>query len=168
MFVDESGVNLAMARRYAWSPKGEPAYGEAPVNRGKNQTLIGAVSTEGGLVAAMQVEGAVTGEVFVAYVRQVLAPTLHPGDLVCLDNLSAHKTAAVRAALKAAGAEVLYLPRYSPEHNPIELMWAAVKRRLRSVGARTAAALDGAITQALCGVTAADVRGWFQHCGYCV
>ena len=167
MFVDESGVNLSMSRSYSWSPRGEPAYGDVPVNRGKNQTLIGAVSLHGGLVASMQVEGGTTGDVFVAYVREVLGPALRPGDVVVLDNLSSHKTSAVRAALKAAGAEALYLPRYSPEHNPIELMWASVKRELRGIGARTAEALDAAITTALGAVTAENVQGWFRHCGYC-
>lgn len=109
-----------MTRRYAWSERGTPAYGDVPVNRGKNQTLICAVSAEGGLVAPMQVEGATTGEVFLAYVGQVLVPTLRAGDVVCLDNLSAHKVAGVREAIERAGAEVLYLPRYSPEHNPVE------------------------------------------------
>lgn len=156
-----------MARRYAWSERGAPAYGDVPVNRGKNQTLICAVSAEGGLTAPMQVEGATTGDVFVAYARQVLVPTLRPGDIVCLDNLSAHKVAGVREAIKGAGAEVLYLPRYSPEHNPVELLWAEVKRLLRAVAARTAEALDAAITAALSAVTVEQVRGWFRHCGYC-
>ncbi len=167
MFVDESGVNLSMARRYSWSLSGEPAFGDVPVNRGKNQTLIGAVSLDGGLVAAMQVEGGTTGDVFVAYVEQVLGPALRPGDVVVLDNLSAHKTPAARAALRAAGVEVLYLPRYSPEHNPVELLWAAVKRTLRDIAARTADALDTAIKQVLSEVSAEEVRGWFRHCGYC-
>lgn len=167
MFVDESGVNLSMARRYAWSARGAPAYGDVPVNRGKNQTLICAVSADGGLIAPMQVEGGTTGDVFAAYVRQVLAPALRPGDVVCLDNLSAHKTPAVRAAFEAAGADVLYLPRYSPEHNPVELLWAQVKLELRRVGARTADALDAAITAALSAVGVEEVRGWFSHCGYC-
>lgn len=155
-----------MARRYAWSERGDPAYGEVPVNRGKNQTLIGAVSTDGGLVASMQVEGATTGDVFVAYVEQVLAPVLRPGDVVCLDNLSAHKVTGVSSALERVGAEVLYLRRYSPEHNPVELLWAQVKRLLRSAAARTSGALDAAITAALSTVTVEEVRGWFRHCGY--
>lgn len=167
MFVDESGVNLSMTRRYSWSRSGEPAFGDVPVNRGKNQTLIGAVSLDAGLVASMQVEGGTTSDVFVAYITQVLGPALRPGDVVVLDNLSSHKTPAVRAAFEAAEVGVLYLPRYSPEHNPIELMWAAVKRELRSVAARTAEALDAAITRALASVDAEAVQGWFQHCGYC-
>lgn len=167
MFVDESGVTLSMSRRYAWSERGTPAYGDVPVNQGTNQTLICAVSTDGGLIAPVQVEGATTGDVFVAYVRQVLVPALKPGDVVCLDNLSAHKVAGVREAIEGAGAEVLYLPRYSPEHNPVELLWAEVKRLLRGMGARTSEALDAAITAALDAVTVEQVRGWFRHCGYC-
>jgi transposase len=167
VFLDESGVNLSMSRRYAWSERGEPAYGDVPVNRGPNQTLLAAVSLDGGLLAPMQITGGTTGDVFVAYVEHVLVPTLRPGDVVCLDNLSSHKVAGVQTQIEAAGASVLYLPRYSPEHNPVELMWAAVKRRLRHVGARTSETLDVAITAALGAVTAEDVRGWFRHCGYC-
>lgn len=107
MFVDESGVHLSMARRYSWSPRGEPAFGAVPVNRGRNQTLIGAVRADGGLVASMQVERPTTSDVFVAYVREVLGPALRPGDVVVLDNLSAHKTLGGRAAVEAAGADVL-------------------------------------------------------------
>lgn len=172
VFVDESGVDLSLRRRYAWSRRGAPAYGDVPVNRGKNQTLIAAVRLGGGLVASMArtavraVEGATTGDGFAAYVRHVLAPALRPGDIVCLDNLSAHKTSAVRAALHEVGAEVLYLPRYSPEHNPVELLWAAVKLRLRSLGVGAAEALDAAIEVALGSVSVADVQGWFVHCGY--
>ena len=154
-----------MARTYSWSARGEPAFGDVPVNWGQNQTLIGAVRLGGGLVATMQVEGSTTGDVFAAFVREVLRPALRPGDVVVLDNLSAHKALVARAAL--AGTEVLFLPRYSPEHNPIELMWAAVKRELRDVGARTSEALDAAITRALLAVGVEDVRGWFRHCGYC-
>lgn len=165
--LDESGVNLSMTRRYAWSERGEPAFGDAPVNRGKNQTLIAAVSLDGGLVAPMQIEGGTTGDVFLAYVSQVLAPALRPGDVVLMDNLSSHKVAGVEARIEAVGASVLFLPRYSPEHNPVELLWASVKRQLRAIGARTAAALDAAITAVLSAVTAEDVAGWFRHCGYC-
>lgn len=154
-----------MTRRYAWSARGEPAYGDAPVNRGPNQTLIAAISTEG-VIAAMHVEGATTGDVFVAYVEQVLVPVLRAGDVVCLDNLSAHKVIGVRAAVEAVGAEVLYLPRYSPEHNPVEPVWAKLKGLLRSAAARTADALDAAITAAFSAITAEDVKGWFRHCGY--
>ncbi len=167
MSVDESGVNLSMTRRYSWSRSGEPAFGDVPVDRGKNQTLTGAVRADGGLVASMQVGGGTTSDVFVAYVTQVLGPALRPGDVVVLDDPSSHETPAVRAAFEAAKVEVLYLPRYSPEHNPTESMWAAVKRELRSVAARTAVALDAAITRAPASVDAKAVQGWFRHCGYC-
>lgn len=167
VFLDESGVNLSMSRRYAWSTRGEPAFGDVPVNRGKNQTLIAAVSLAGGLIAPMQTDTGTTGDVFTAYVAQVLAPALRPGDVVLMDNLSSHKVAGVASRIEAVGASVLFLPRYSPEHNPVELLWAAVKRRLRTIGARTAEALDAAITAVLSEVTAEDVAGWFKHCGYC-
>lgn len=167
VFLDESGVNLAMARRYAWSGRGKAAYAPVPVNRGKNQTLIAAVRSDGGLVAPLQVEGAVNGAVFLAYVEQVLVPALRAGEIVLLDNLSAHKVSGVRQAIEAVGALVVYLPRYSPEFNPVEWLWAKVKRLLRTAAARTAEALDRAIEAALEAVTEDDVRGWFRHCGYC-
>ena len=167
VFLDESGVNLSMARRYAWSRRGEPAFGDVPVNRGKNQTLIAAVSLDGGLIAPMQLEGGTTGDVFTAYVSQVLVPALRPGDVVVMDNLSSHKVSGVAAWIESVGASVLYLPRYSPEHNPVELLWAWVKQRLRAMGARTGEALDAAITSVLSAVTASEVAGWFRHCGYC-
>ena len=110
-----------MSRRYGRSRRGQPVYGAIPHNRGKNLTVVGAVSASGGLVAWRSYDGAMTGERFLAFVTEALIPALTPGDVVVLDNLSAHKTQAVRAAFEAAGIGVLYLPRYSPEFNPIEL-----------------------------------------------
>lgn len=155
-----------MTRRYGRSRRGCPVYGSVPHNRGKNLTVVGAVSAEGGLLAWRSSDGAMTGALFLAFVVEALIPVLRAGDVLVLDNLSAHKTKAVRAALKEAGIGVLYLPRYSPEFNPIELCWAVVKARLRSIGARTREALRAAVACVLSGVGAEQVGRWVQHCGY--
>ena len=166
MFLDETGSNVAMARRYARSQRGQPAYGSVPHRRGKNLTVVGAISAAGGLVAWRSMDGAMSGERFLAFVVEALIPALAPGDVVVMDNLSAHKTMVVRAAFEAAGISVLYLPRYSPEFNPIELCWAVVKVWLRGVAARTREGLRAAVADALAAVRADQVERWVRHCGY--
>ncbi len=121
-----------------------------------------------GSTAAMTVDGATTSEVFRAYVQHILAPTLRPGDIVVLDNLSPHKDKAALALIEQAGAEVRFLPPYSPDFNPIEKMWSKVKTLLRSAKARTDDALLTAIGAALAKVTAQDAEGWFASCGYSI
>lgn len=155
-----------MTRRRARSRRGRPVYGSVPHNRGKNLTVVGAVRAEGGLVAWRAMDGAMTGARFLAFVVETLIPALCAGDVVVMDNLSAHKTRAVREALAAAGITPLYLPRYSPEYNPIELCWAVVKARLRAAGARTREALRAAVSVALAAVGVEEVRRWIRHCGY--
>ena len=166
VFLDETGSNVTMTRHRARARRGQPAYGSVPLNRGKNLTVVGAVRADGGLVAWRAMDGAMTGARFLAFVVEALIPVLSPGDVLVLDNLSAHKTRAVREALAEAGVGALYLPRYSPEYNPIELCWAAVKARLRSVGARTREALRSAVAAALAAVGGEQVRRWIRHCGY--
>lgn len=165
VFIDESGVNRALSRLYAWAPRGKRAYAHAPVNRGPNVTLIAAISLAG-LVAPMQVEAATDGDVFMAYLDQVLCPRLKPGQIVLMDNLPAHKLNGVRARIESVGAELLYLPRYSPEYNPVEPLWSKLKTLLRSAAARTTEALNAAITAGFEAVTREDIQGWFRHCGY--
>lgn len=166
VFLDETGSNVTMTRRRARSRRGRPVYGAVPLNRGKNLTVVGAVRADGGLVAWRAMDGAMTGARFLSFVVEALLPVLAPGDVLVLDNLSAHKTRAVREALAEAGVGVLYLPRYSPEYNPIELCWAMVKGRLRSIGARTREALRVAVADALATIGAEQVRRWIRHCGY--
>lgn len=166
VFLDETGSNVTMTRRRARSRRGRPVYGAVPLNRGKNLTVVGAVRADGGLVAWRSMDGAMTGARFLAFVVEALLPVLKPGDVLVMDNLSAHKTRSVRDALQAAGVRPLYLPRYSPEYNPIELCWAVVKARLRSVGARTRHALRAAVAGALAAVGADQVKRWIRHCGY--
>ena len=127
--------------------------------------MIGAVGLTG-VRAAMTVGGATDADVFRAFVDRVLCPALNPGDVVVMDNLAAHKAAGVAGRIAAAGAEVRYLPPYSPDLNPIEKMWSKVKQLLRSAAARTKDALEAAIATALDAVTADDCRGWFASCGY--
>jgi transposase len=127
---------------------------------------VAAVRLGDGLVAPFTIDAAVDGEVFDAYVDRVLAPTLRPGDVVVMDNLSAHKRPRVRELIEAAGAAVLYLPPYSPDLNPIEMMWSKVKRLLRTIAARTVDALHDAFGRAFAAVTSDDIAGCFRHCGY--
>ena len=164
-FVDESGVNLALTRLFGRAPRGERVCDAAPKNYGENVTLLGALSSAG-VEALMTVNGATDGEVFLTFVREVLAPTLAPGDVVVWDNLGAHRSGAVREAVEARGATVVFLPPYSPDMNPIERCWSKVKTFLRAAKARTREALEAAIKQALATVTESDARAWFKHCGY--
>jgi len=127
--------------------------------------MLGAMSL-GGMVAAMTIESATDGDVFLAYLEQVLCPKLKPGDVVVMDNLSAHKVAGVRELIEARSAELLYLPPYSPDLNPIEQAWSKLKQLLRGAKARTTEALEQAIAQALATLTAANASAWFAHCGY--
>jgi transposase len=164
-FIDESGINIAMTRLYGRAPRGERALGSAPQNYGPNVTILGALSCTG-LGAVLTLEGATAADVFRAYVREVLCPTLREGDLVIADKLSAHKAAGVQEAIAAQGARLLYLPPYSPDLNPIERCWSKIKTCLRAAKARTREALDEAVTRALATVTEADAWAWFAHCGY--
>jgi transposase len=164
-FIDESGINLAMTRLYGRALRGERVLGSAPQNYGQSVTMLGALSCTG-LEAVMTVEGATDSDVFRAYVREVLCPTLREGDIVVADNLSAHKAAGVQEAIAAQGARLLYLPPYSPDLNPIERCWSKIKTCLRAAKARTREALDAAVSRALATVTEADARAWFAHCGY--
>jgi transposase len=165
VFVDEMGSNVSLSGLYAWSRKGERALGSAPRNWDKNVTLLASITAEG-LGPCLAVEGATTREVFEAYLERVLAPTLSPGQMVVMDNLSAHKGGRVRQIVEGRGCEPLYLPPYSPDFNPIEEAFSKVKGLLRRAEARTREALMEAMGRALYTVTARDARGFFEHCGY--
>ena len=165
VFLDESSTSIALTRRYARAPRGQRAYGQVPRNHGRPTTLLAALSPAG-LGAAMTLEGAANTAAFLAYVREVLAPTLRPGQLVIVDNVSFHRADAIRDAIAAAGCVLLFLPPYSPDFNPIEQAFSKLKAHLRKAAARTQAALETAIADALATITAADALGWFRHCGY--
>lgn len=130
-FVDETSTNLTYCRRYARAEAGQRAHQATPLHSGPNVTLVAALTPQG-LQAAMTVSGAVNGEVFAAYLQQVLGPTLVPGDVVVLDNLPAHKVAGLAEIVTARGARLLYLPPYSPDFNPIELAFSKLKTWLRT------------------------------------
>jgi transposase len=165
IFVDETAVNTAMTRRYGRAPRGERAHDSAPRNYGTHTSVIGAMGLRG-LVATLAVEGAVDAEVFNAYAERVLGPRLRRGDVVVLDNLTAHRASRIGEVAQSRGAQVLWLAPYSPDFNPIEQCWSKIKTFLRGVKARTADALDEALAQAIGLVTKSDIRGWFKHCGY--
>jgi transposase len=165
IFVDESAVNTAMTRRYGRAPRGERAHDSAPRNYGTHTSVIGAMGLRG-LVAALTVEGAVDTEVFNAYAERVLGPRRRRGAVVVLDNLTAHRASRIEEVAEARGAQVLWLPPYSPDYSPIEQCWSKIKAYLRGAKARTREALEEALTAALGLVTKADIRGWFKHCGY--
>jgi len=164
-FVDETSTNLTYCRRYARAAGGQRAGQATPLHGGPNVTLVAALTPQG-LQAAMSVSGAVNGEVFAAYLGQVLGPTLVAGDVVVLDNLPAHKVAGLAELVEARGARLLYLPPYSPDFNPIELAFGKLKTWLRTAQARTREALEAVIQAATDWITEHDAKNWFDHCGY--
>ena len=155
-----------MTRLRARAPRGKRAYGKVPRNRGKNTTLIAAITLEGAMGESMTVEGATDALAFEAYVEHFLAPTLSEGQVVVLDGLGAHRTQRVRELVETTGAELLFLPSYSPDLNPIEEAFSKIKNIVRKAAARTREGLVEAIALALSAVTLGDVAGWFAHCGY--
>jgi transposase len=165
VFVDEMGANVSLSPLYAYSRKGERAFGSAPRNWGKNVTLLASITREG-LGPCLAVEGSTTREVFETYLECVLAPTLKPGQMVLMDNLSAHKGGRVKEIIEGRGCELLYLPPYSPDFNPIEQAFSKVKGLMRRAEARTRQSLIEAMGLALCAVSARDAGGFFGHCGY--
>ncbi len=166
VFVDESGFHTSMTRLRARAPKGKRAYGTVPRNRGKNTTLIAAITLEGAMGESMTVEGATDSEAFEAYVEHFLAPSLEKGQVVVLDGLGAHRTEKVRELIEARGADLVFLPSYSPDLNPIEEAFSKIKTLVRKVGAREREALVEAIGRALAAVTPEDAASWFAHAGY--
>jgi transposase len=166
VFVDESGFHTSMTRLRARAPKGNRAYGKVPRNRGKNTTLIAAITLEEGMGESMTLEGATDALAFETYVEHFLAPSLGEGQVVVLDGLGAHRTDKVRELLEGRGADIVFLPSYSPDLNPIEEAFSKIKQLVRKVGARGREALVEAIARALATVTTEDAAGWFAHAGY--
>jgi transposase len=165
VFVDEMGANTSLAPLYAWSRRGERALASVPRNWGANVTLLASMSVEG-MGPCLAVEGSSTGEVFKTYLEWVLAPSLRPGQVVVMDNLSSHKGSGVRELIEGRGCELMYLPPYSPDLNPIEEAFSKLKALLRRAGARSREALIEAMGRALDAVTGSDARGYFEHRGY--
>ena len=165
VFVDESGTHTSMDRPRSRAPRGERAYGKVPRNRGKNTTLIASMSLRG-MGESMCIEGATDAAAFEAYVEHFLAPTLSEGQVVVLDGLGAHRPKRTRELIEERGAELVFLPSYSPDLNPIEEAFSKIKNTLRKVGARAHGALVEAMSGALSEVTPWDAAGWFDHCGH--
>lgn len=166
VFVDESGFHTSMTRLRARAPRGERAYGKVPRNRGKNTTLIASITLEGAMGESMAIEGATDAEVFEAYVEHFLAPTLQEGQVIVLDRLGAHRTQKATELIEARGAQLLFLPSYSPDLNPIEEAFSKIKGIVRKAGVRIREALVEAIERALAAITPEDAAGWFTHAGY--
>lgn len=165
IFLDESGVTTSMTRLYARCLGGRRIHEATPGSHWKIMTILGAMSTRG-MIATMTIEEATDTEIFLAYLEHVLCPQLRSGDVVVMDNLSSHKVDGVRASIEAAGAELLYLPPYSPDLNPIEKAWSKLKQLLRSAKARTSDVLDQAITELLPQITPDNAQAWFRFVGY--
>lgn len=165
IFIDESGVNLAMTRLRARSPKGKRAYSPKATKRGQNVSIIGALGFNG-VVTDYSLMGATDGLTFEAFISQKLVPKLWTGACVVMDNCSVHLGETVRELIEAAGAKLIYLPPYSPDFSPIENCWSKIKESLRSQAARTYDALNDAMANAIDEIHQNDIIGWFTHCCY--
>lgn len=165
VFIDETGANTKMARLRGRAPRGERCRASVPHGHWKTTTFTGALRVSG-MTAPMVLDGPMNGAAFLAYVEQVLVPTLTSGDVVIMDNLPAHKPPAIREAIEAAGAELRYLPPYSPDFNPIEMAFSKLKAELRKVAARTVDALWSAIADIVPHFTSDECRNYFNAAGY--
>ncbi len=165
VFVDECGTHIAMTRRRAPAPPRVRARGAVPRNRGPVTTLLAGLSLTG-MSPAMTVEGGTDTAVFATYLEHFLLPSLHPGQVVVVDNVGAHKPDRIRALVETADWLLMFLPAYSPGLSPVEEAFSKLKTLIRAAAARTRAALDAAIAAALAAVTVADAAGWFAHAGY--
>jgi transposase len=165
VFLDETAATTAMTRLYGWGKRGERLVDAAPWGHWKTSTVIAGLRRDG-VIAPCVLDGAMTGEMFRAYVEQLLAPALTPGDVVVMDNLPVHKVAGVETAIRAAGASLLYLPSYSPDLNPIEQFFAKLKALLRKAAARTKDALWTTIGALLEQFTPDECANYFKNSGY--
>jgi len=164
VFIDETGLNLAMTRLYGRCEGGGRVYDDRPSNKGKNITLIGAISDEG-LIAAMTFAGSLNTASFLVFIEKILLPQLWAGAIVAMDNLPVHYAEIAKTLIESVGAKVKFLPPYSPDLSPIELCWSKLKEIIRSAKARTIEALDAAITMAINSITDEDALNWFHNCG---
>jgi transposase len=165
VFLDESGVTTEMTRRYGWALRAERLSEAVPAGHWRTLTVLAALTTTG-VLASTTIASPTDGDVFLAFVEQVLAPRLEAGHIVILDNLAAHKVEGVRQLIESRGAQLLYLPPYSPDFNPIEQAWSKLKQLLRGIKARVLGQLEPAIAQALAAITPQNAQGFFRHCGY--
>jgi transposase len=164
-FIDEAGIHLGFTRLFGRAAPGERLEEGVAQRSGPKLTMLAAIGMQG-VSAEWVIEGALDGDAFEVYVKQVLGPTLVAGDIVVMDNLSVHKVGWVQAAIEACGAVLQYLPPYSPDLNPIEKCWSKVKTALRAAKARTVDELMRALKEALSSISESDAQAWFIHCGY--
>jgi transposase len=165
VFVDECGLHTSLAQIYGYAPKGERLRLSVPRTRGRNTTLLASMTIEG-MGPSLAVEGATTAGVFEAYIEKVLLANLRAGQIVVMDNLGAHRPKRIRELIEGRGCELIYLPAYSPDYNPIEEAFSKIKGLLRRAAARSKGALVEAMGVALSEVSAADAWGFFEHAGY--
>jgi transposase len=154
-----------MTRRYGWAPRPERVSEAVPAGHWRTLTVLAALTFDG-ILASMTIESPTDGDVFLAFLEQVLGPKLQPGHIVVLDNLVAHKIDGVRQLIESCGAQLMYLPPYSPDFNPIEQAWSKLKQLLRGVKARLLPQLKPAIAQAIAAITPQNAQAFFRHCGY--
>ncbi len=174
VFIDESSTHTSLIRLYGWAPQDRRASGSAPRNHGKNTTLVALLTPDGVQEPWLLVERARNTETFEWYIREQVAPHLRPGQIVVMDNLSAHKmdnlsahkAVSIREALVARGCDLLFLPPYSPDFNPIEQAFSKLKAILCGLGARTQETLQAAVRLAVAAITSADAAAWYAHAGY--
>ncbi len=166
VYVDESSTHTSLLRLYGWAPHDQRAAGSAPRNHSHNTTLVATLTPDGLQEPWLLLERAMDTDSFGWYIRGQLAPRLQPGQIVVMDNLSAHKAARIREALVARGCDVLFLPPYSPDFNPIEQAFSKLKAILRGLGARTLETLQKAVRLAVAAITSADAAAWYAHAGY--
>ena len=165
VFIDETGANTKMIRRYGWGPKSDRVIGDVPHGHWKTTTFVAALRTSG-FTAPMVSDGPMNGDLFLAYVEQQLVPTLKSTDIVVMDNLSSHKRLGVRETIEATGATLMFLPPYSPDLNPIELAFSKLKTLLRKSAARTIEALGDTIAEITNQFSTRECINYFRHCGY--
>ena len=163
-FLDESSVNTSYTRLYGRAAPGKRVVDSTPQSSGTQTSTLAVIGLTG-ITAPLVLSGAVDGAVFQSYLTQCVVPTLQPGDILFMDNLSSHKVAGIEALIRGCGAELIYLPPYSPDLNPIELAWSKIKTILRRHKAHTFTDLLAALKKALLAITPQDIQGWFAHCG---
>ena len=165
VFIDESSIDTGMTRLYGRGASNERVVDHTPDARFERITILSSIRANGDMVPLV-FEGSLNGDLFKEYITQCLVPTLKPGDIVVMDNLSSHKVEGVRGPIIAGGASIRYLPPYSPDLNPIEMMWSKIKAYLRKEKARTGELLEKAIAHALNLISVADILGWMAEDGY--
>jgi transposase len=166
-FLDESSINLDLTRLYGRAAPDQRVVDSVPQPSGPQTTTLAVIGWTG-ISAPLVLSGAVNGSVFYGYIEQCVVPTLQSGDILFMDNLSAHKVAGLEELIRSCGAHLIYLPPYSADFNPIELAWSKVKTILRRLKARTLPDLIEALKHALQAITPQDIRAWFAHCGYAI